>query len=309
MTIQHIVLSGGGSTMGFVTFGIVKEAIDRGMLKLADLKSLYSTSAGSIVGPLFCLGVELSEIEEWLIHKPWQQLFEIDPEMLLDGYESGGWLNRGVVGELYDNLLLSADLDTEITLKGPYERNGVDIHLFCTELTATECRKCDMSHASHPDLSLKDAIYRSACIPVIFRPLTDGGSVYLDGGICNNFPFDSWRSGYPNVSLDDVMGVRYILNKDSTDEYNTADVRIPILLMRLLRNLLACINKKHPDEKEVKYMCDVTQEVVRHTDFFSVLADKSMREKLIREDALRIVSPVIETFLTENPSVRLGQTA
>ena len=52
--------------MGFVTFGIVKEAIDKGMLKLEDLKSLYSTSAGSIVGPLFCLGVELNEIEDWL---------------------------------------------------------------------------------------------------------------------------------------------------------------------------------------------------------------------------------------------------
>ena len=309
MTIQHVVLSGGGSTMGFVTFGIVKEAIDKGMLKLEDLKSLYSTSAGSIVGPLFCLGVELNEIEDWLIHKPWQHLFEIDPEMLLDGYESGGWLNREVVSELYDNLLLSAELDTEITLKALYERNGIDMHLFCTELTATECKKCDMSHSTHPDLSLKDAIYRSACIPVIFRPLTHGGSVYLDGGICNNFPFDSWRTAYPNVSLNDIMGVRYILNKDSSDEYNSVDVRIPILLMRLLRNLLACINKKHPDEKEVIFMCNVTQEIVRHTDFFSVLADKSMREKLIRKDALGIVNPVIEKFFTENPSVRLEQTA
>jgi len=287
--------------MGFATFGIVKEAIEKGILRLADLKSLYSTSAGSIVGPLFCLGIRLSEIEEWLIHKPWQQLFEIDPETLLDGYESGGWLTREVVSELYDNLLLSADLDTEITLKGLFERSGVDIHLFCTELTATECKKCDMSHSSHPDLSLKDAIYRSACIPVIFRPLTDGGSVYLDGGICNNFPFDSWRADYPDARLDDVLGVRYILDKETSDEYNTADVRIPILLMRLLRNLLACINKKHPEEKEVKYMCDVTQEVVRHTDFFSVLADKSMRVKLIREDAIRIVNPVIERYFIENP--------
>ena len=296
MPINHLVLSGGGSTMGFMTFGVLQCACNQGMLDMEEVKSVYCTSAGSTIGPLFCLGLDLSELEEWLINKPWQNVFTIDPESILDGYESGGFLGRDTVDELYDNLLLSRDMPKEITLKGLFERNGIDLHLFCTALSKCGCQPCDMSHTTHPNLSLKEAIYRSSTIPVVFRPLTEEGTVYFDGGIWHNFPFSPWREAHPDADLDTVLAVKYSAATDTTADNSPPDLRMPILLLSLLRNLLVCINKRHQDEDKIKFICVLNQNVIKQEDFFLVLSDRNLRRSLVCNEAPLVAQTLIDLF-------------
>ena len=301
MPINHLVLSGGGSTMGFMTFGVLQCACNQGMLDMKEVESVYCTSAGSTVGPLFCLGLDLPVLEEWLINKPWQNVFTIGPESLLDGYESGGFLDRDTVDELYDNLLLSCDMPKEISLKGLYERNGIDLHLFSTSLSKFDCQPCDMSHATHPDLSLNEAIYRSTTIPVVFRPLTEEGTVYFDGGIWHNFPFFPWREAHPDADLDTVLAVRYSTTRDLSGDTAPLDMRMPILLLRLLRNLLVCINKRHPDEDNIKFICVLNQDIIKQEDFFEVLSDRNRRRSIVCHEAPLVAQPIIDSFRSHQP--------
>lgn len=309
MPVKHLVLGGGGSSMGFLTYGILQTACREGMLDMGEVESIYCTSAGSVIGPLFCLGLDLEIVADWLINKPWQNVFEIDPESLIDSYEAGGLLGVHTVNELYDNLLLTADMGKDTTLGQLYEKNGIDLHLFCTALTDADCGACDMSHTTHPDLTLKDAVYRSSSIPMIFRPLTSGNTVYLDGGIWSNFPFDPWRAAHPGASLDSVIAICYELSPESPNGGRNPDLRLPTLLLRLLRNLLAGINRQHEEVNGLPYLCRMDQHIVKPEDFFRVLEDRDRRRSLVREQGPELARRLIELFRSHQHSPQSEQTS
>ena len=49
MTIEHIILSGGGPT-GFITYGVLKHLSKENYWNLNKIKTIYGTSIGAFVG-------------------------------------------------------------------------------------------------------------------------------------------------------------------------------------------------------------------------------------------------------------------
>ena len=52
--IQHIVINGGGPT-GWLTYGALKYLFEKNFIHLDNIKSIYGTSAGAILGVIFLL--------------------------------------------------------------------------------------------------------------------------------------------------------------------------------------------------------------------------------------------------------------
>jgi len=47
-----------------------------------------------------------------------------------------------------------------------------------------------LNHKTDPDLLLYKAITMSSAFPFVFKPIEYNGEYYIDGGLCNNFPFN-----------------------------------------------------------------------------------------------------------------------
>ena len=63
MTIKHLVLSGGGAA-GFTVYGALKYLNKKNFFNLSDIKSIYPSSAGSIIAGLVMLSENWDMLDE-----------------------------------------------------------------------------------------------------------------------------------------------------------------------------------------------------------------------------------------------------
>lgn len=183
--IKHIVISG-GSHWGFIAFGMIMEAISCGFLHMDDIESIYMTSVGAIVGCMFTLKIDPHIIRDYLIKRPWETMVKKQKHNLLEIYDAKGIIHRGFMENIFGPLLKSVDLSIDITMAELYEYNGIEIHLFVTELNSFQL--IDISYKTHPEWKFIDAIYASCTIPFAFTPIITDTECFLDGGIFLNYP-------------------------------------------------------------------------------------------------------------------------
>ena len=185
MDIKHLVLSGGGYN-GIDMIGMIYKLKELGLLKDDMLQSVYGVSAGSIVGAILLLGIEKNVIYDFVIKRPWSKLFNINSEVLFKLVDEKGLLDNTLFVEILKPLLKSKDLNENITLLEFYNYTKTDFYIFGTKLNNLESVK--ISHKTHPDMNLIDAITISCALPLIFKPVFYEGEYYIDGGVRKHFP-------------------------------------------------------------------------------------------------------------------------
>jgi predicted acylesterase/phospholipase RssA len=228
--IKHISISG-GAEWGFTGFGILYQAIECGFLHMDDINSMYMCSAGAIIGCMLSLKIGHGTIHDYLIKRPWETVCKKNKFSILDLYDSKGLIHRGFLENMFSPLLKSVDLDISITLSELYNYNGIDIHIFTTEVN--QFITVDLSHTTHPEWRLIDAIYASSSVPIVFSPMIIGNECYMDSGILLNYPIRECISGVEDTN--EVFGIslgnNYIDTEESriTDASNIFDVISTIL--------------------------------------------------------------------------------
>ena len=91
-TIKHIVLTGGGVS-GFSVYGVLRESHNSGFWNINNIKSIYGTSSGSIISVFICLiylKYEWSELDNYIIKRPWESIFKIDMFSIVNSFEKIG---------------------------------------------------------------------------------------------------------------------------------------------------------------------------------------------------------------------------
>jgi predicted acylesterase/phospholipase RssA len=189
ITVKHLVISGGG-TLGFIVYGFLRDSY--GLLwHHSKLESLYATSVGSLISTFIALNIEWSILDAYIINRPWHQVFQFDFKHILYSVNNCGIFNIDIFKQILDPLLKFKELDVNITLKEFYEWNHFDMHFYVTEIYAEDgsyFKKIDISHKTHPDWKLVDAVYASCALPVAFSPYSKDNCIYIDGGILNTYP-------------------------------------------------------------------------------------------------------------------------
>lgn len=275
--IKQLVLSG-GSVWGFSLIGILQEAIKTGFLHMDDIEYIHATSVGSIIGTVFALKIEPRLIRDYFVKRPWETLCKNNRYSILDIYDRQGIIHRGFLESLFTPLLKSVELSIETTLSELYSYNGIEIHIYATELNKYEL--VDISFKTHPDWSIIDAIYASCCIPLLFSPLIKDNKCYIDGAFFLNYPISKCICENPTEVLGVSMGNCIDDHSNSEDSIGVSssifDVMFSIMSNLIQRHSLFENDNSYPFPYQILLNNKTTIQY-----FLDVLYKKEERERLV----------------------------
>lgn len=290
--IKHLVFSGGGPA-GLITYGAVKYLAQKEVWVLTNIKSIYGCSIGAYIGIIISLGYEWTWLDDYFIKRPWEKVFSLTAQSFIDAYEQKGLLGEKIILESMKPLLGAKDLAENCTLQELYDFNQIDIHLYTTNINSARLEKVDLSHTTHPQLSVIKALYMSMSYPLAFKPVcTDDGACYIDGGLLNNFPLNDCLL-QTGCEVSEVLAFKHIwssVNDNNADATANAFDRITnessiidyMVLLTKKMQLSICTEERQPNIKNV-VKCQVDGFTGGVSNWLSAVATEEMRAKLIEQ--------------------------
>lgn len=256
MTIKHLVLSGGGPTM-VQTLGSIQHLEEKGFIQRSNIESIYGTSAGMLVATLLCLQFDWETINDYIIKRPWQDVFKIQVQDIFNAYTKRGIFDIAIIEKCLKPLLDAKDISLSVTLEEFYQYSKIDMHFFTFEVNDFEL--VDVSHTTHSHLLLSQAILMTCSIPVLMTPFLYEEKCYIDGGIVCNYPVKYCVESGKNV--DEILGFK---NNYQTDKKNCVDANSTMLdfILSILFKSIYSLGTKHA-EPPLKY------QVVCETEFLT----------------------------------------
>jgi predicted acylesterase/phospholipase RssA len=210
MTIKHLVMSGGGPTI-IQTLGAIQYLEKEKFFLMSNIVTIYGTSAGAIIGILLCLKFDWETLIDYIIKRPWHEVFPIKVQNILDAYTKKGIFDKSFIEKCFKPLFDAKDLSMNITLKEFYEYSKIEIHLFSFEINNFIIE--DISYKTHPDITVMNAIHMSCALPIILTPVCLEDKCFIDGGMVSNYPLQYCIDS--SHDPDEILGIK--------NEYNNRD--------------------------------------------------------------------------------------
>lgn len=206
-----VVLSGGGAK-GFAQIGVLQAIEEAGI----PIDMVIGTSAGALVGGLYCSGHTPSEIETIVTNLNWPKLFL---DTATDSYEkyiltrnreayflSLGFTNKFKM-EIGSSLITGQHVLQELkaeTIKIPSTESFDDLP---TPFRAIAIEILTGKIAILDKGDLAEAMRASMNLPALFSPFSIDGTTYIDGGITQHLP----------VQIAKDMGYEIVIAIDTGD--------------------------------------------------------------------------------------------
>lgn len=269
--IKHLVISGGGGT-GFAYYSVLRESNKEGFWNIDNIETIHGVSVGTFFA--FCMAV-LKHVgwdtyDDYLIKRPWEN--EISAAKLFNAYNNVGICGREFIENFFSPILKSIDLPLNITLLEFYEFTKIEIHYYTTNLDSYEY--VDLSHKTHPNWTLIDAVYSSCAIPVFFRPNRIDGVVYVDGAFLCNYPLKQCIeiAGSP----DEIFGINKI-GIISTDEPSTLTPDYGNIVDYLLDIITKTVKKLTLEKPKSKYTMEISDKITSAWEIYNAIKSKESR--------------------------------
>lgn len=274
MVIKHIVISGGGPT-GFLSYGAAKHLAQHGFWSHDNIETIYGTSIGSLIGAMLCLKHEWDTLDDYIIKRPWEKVIVASLE-LFELFAQKGMAKMKLLDDIMQPLLESKDLTIGITLREFYEYSRISLNVFTVDLNKFE--KVHLSHATHPDLPLMDAIKMSCSMPVLFQPIVRDGCCYVDGGIMVNYPL---RECLESVMCpaSEVLGLRNVWCNPNIGPQSTILEYLRFInlqLTRLVNNKCMAVSNETSCDGVNEVMCRVKPGITP-AEWLSIMSDSAQR--------------------------------
>ncbi|ALH23118.1 patatin-like phospholipase [Chrysochromulina ericina virus CeV-01B] len=276
MTIKHLVLSGGGAA-GFTVYGALKYLNKKNFFNLSDIKSIYASSAGSIIAGLVMLSENWDMLDDYILKRPWDKLININPTSLLNLWQKKGIFNEEMIKVILKPFLQAKEFDENITLKQLYEKTNIEIYMYTTNINSLELETVSLSYKSHPDLEFYKAITMSSAFPLMFMPICDASNCYVDGGLLNNFPLNNCIN--LNNDIDEILGIKISSNSNNI-EYVNNDTLLPMYLYSIIIKMYILVNKKNIDI-EIPNLVNCYIEDNSFSKWGNAVVDMSTRQEYI----------------------------
>jgi predicted acylesterase/phospholipase RssA len=276
-TIKHLVLSGGGMA-GFTTYGVLRESNKSGFWAIENIETIYGTSIGALIAVMFALKYDWSEMDDYVIKRPWENVMKMGIDAIVQLFNAKGIFGKKVIEETLSPLLKGKDLSTSITMKELYEYSNIDIHIFTTEIhTYTSI---DISHKTHPDWSVIDAVYCSACLPIVFMPFICDDKCYVDGGVINNYPISICIENGADPKT--IFGIT-ISKNETKSNIITGDSSLFDYLLVILNKMYkySCLACNKPVMCDIPYEVELDSAMATLNDIMNVLQSQDERYRLI----------------------------
>jgi NTE family protein len=287
--IKHLVISGGGQT-GFAFYGILRESNKYGLWSIENIHSIYATSIGSFIGVLLCLKYDWDTLDNYFIKRPWDKVFKFDLYSIINAFEKKGIFDIKLFEEMISPLLLGMDIPLSITMQEFYDITNIDLHIYATELNKFEI--IDISHTSHPEWRVIDAVYASSTLPIVFSPFINGEHCYIDGGVLLDYPINKCLNS--GAISDEILGIfKENPEDDSTstmvnEKSNFFDYLI-IIFKNIMTKMLNLYSKDY-NKNNIK----IKNEIAVSDNFVSL--DQMLNAASSSEERQRLIQFGVEIF-------------
>lgn len=269
--IRHIVCSGGGAA-GFTFYGVLRNLHKKGIWDLQKIRSMYGTSVGSIMIVALALGYDWDTLDDYLIKRPWHHLFNVSIEDVMEIFNVKGIYKPKVIEEIFSPLFKGKDISIGITMKEFFELTNIDIHIYTVELNSFTI--VDISHTTHPDWRIIDAVYCSCSIPLLFAPWVKDDDHYCDGGILVNHPIEFCIKN--GADKDEILSImRYSVTEKKFTAKNTILDYITILINKIHKKIL------NNDFDDIKHQVKINAEPTTFETIYEVVNNLDRRVGLI----------------------------
>ncbi len=304
MPINHLVIAGGGPN-GFKYLGALEELHDQKFWNINDIKTIYCTSVGSIIGTMLSLKYDWETLNTYLIDRPWKEVFKIKPKQIFEAYSEKGIIDITHLEKMLKPLLVAKDLDINITLKDFYEYSSIEMHIFTVELNSFQAE--DISYLTHPNLRLVEAIYMSSTLPSLVKPLFDENKCYMDGGLLANYPIQYCLDRFEDET---ILGVKLKYNRNTTNksiltpDSNLLDLMINVFINYVNHNLSLKLN-----QNDILYEVGCSGHNITLEDFKNLISDQETRRQWIedgKKDAQLFLQSKLPNLKTSQDSLDLA---
>lgn len=270
MTIRHLVISGGGPIM-FQIISAIQELERKEYLNMKNIESIYGTSAGAIVAVMISLKFDWETINDYIIKRPWQDVFPIKVQNILDTYTKKGIFDIKNIEKCFKPLFDTKDIPLNITMKDFFTLTNIDIHMYSFEIN--EYKVKDISHETFPDLPILTAIQMTCALPILVRPVFIDEKCFIDGGVGCNYPiYFCVNSGKIN---DEILGFK----NNYGDENSSKIVENSTLLDYLLNFLFKSFDFIR-DNNNINIQVTMKNEIIFDTTHMSLNELKNSLTKI-----------------------------
>lgn len=280
MPIKYLVINGGGPT-GLLTYGAARHLAKTNFWKLVDIQGIYGCSIGALVGVILSLDYDWEWLDDYFIKRPWEKLVSTTSSFnLINIYEQKGLLNEQFFLETISPLLKAKDLPVQITLEELYAYNHIDLHLYTTNINSARLDKVDLSHKTHPNLTLFKALQMSMAFPIMIQPVCNGEGCYIDGGLLNNYPLNDCLL-QTKCEKDEILAFKNIW---SDQKYNIHEnSNIVDFLMVIIKKMQMYIDTEDQQEEVKNTVRCLVEDLEDFSKWSEALSDETMRAKLIEK--------------------------
>lgn len=240
-TIKNIIISGGGIA-GIAFYGALKHLATRDVWNVDNIEHIYATSIGTVIAVMIALQYDWEELDDFILIRPWHRVFKFDLTSILNAIENRGVFNNNIMKEIFKPLLLGKDMDIDITMNEFYDKTGIHCHFICMDLNSMT--HLSISHETHPEWKLIDAIYCSCALPICFSPYIYQNSYLCDGGFIANYPVDICLQDNRDASKTLGIGFGQTEQKDHHDDEKNVNTDFNLFdyVLTLLMNLIRTVN-------------------------------------------------------------------
>jgi len=277
MTIKHIVISGGGHSL-FSSLGAVYHLETNNFFKLQDIETIYATSVGAIIGLGLALKFDWETLNDYFVKRPWKEIFPLKVQNILDAYTKKGLYDTKTIEKCFKPLFDAKDIPLNINFEDLYKLTKMELHFFGFDINSYKIE--DMSHLTHPNLSIITAIHISCSFPILFVPVIIDDKCYIDGGTMSNYPLKYCIESGKN--LDEILGFK---NKYSETKNNITDESTLIdFLTSFLYKAIFCLSTDYTQpEIQNEVTCRIS-----HFDFtnFTKSINSSEARKLLFDNGV-----------------------
>jgi len=302
-----VVLAGGGAK-GVAHVAALKAIEDAGL----PVDMLVGTSMGSIVGGAYCAGYSPDTMRTIIKNTDWVKLISDNPDygnqtlsgkkddenyqlrVRIDPLRIKSTTGKGGLIEGYNVMKFFHQLFENLPDSMDY--GDLPIPFACVGTRAVD-GGCKVFTTGNLPMSIR----ASMAIPTAFTPVNIYDTVYVDGGVCDNFPVDVARS----MGADIVIGVDLIVQRNDKELANSA----MDLLMNCIDFYSQDLQAKNRADADVYIPIDVTGFTAasfapEHLDTLMARGDYYVSLKKHELDSLR---QTIELEEGEPYRIRLGE--
>ena len=228
ITNYNTLVLSGGSVRGIAILGALQYTYDNSLLK--NVTTYIGTSVGAMICYLLCIGYTPIEIIVYLCrHQMLERMQNFNIVSLLQGRGASSF---NYLGEHLEKMTISK-IGYLPTMSDLHERMGVN--LICATHNLTEARTEYIQHETHPRLPCITALHMSSNLPLIFERYKYGASLYVDGGISDNFPIQIADKAENKVLGILLSGEKTSLSSDA--ETNTLEYIYDLLCIPITQSV------------------------------------------------------------------------